>query len=211
PFNWDQYLARTRSEAAHWTFFRQTPAPPYNGFKVGMKLEVTDPRIVDTVCVGTVVGVLGSRIRVRFDGTDASNDVWHVVDSNEIHPCGWCEKNGGMLQPPMGFKSDPGNYHKFISKSLADAELAPGRLFKKEPPAPERNFFQKGMKLEATDPKNHALICVASVGDVQGDKIRIDFDGYLGSDYWARFDSRSIFPARWCNFTGHPLQPPGRY
>lgn len=71
-----------------------------------MKLEVADPRIVDTMCVATVVGILGPRIRCRFDGTDSANDVWHLVDSKEIHPVGWCEGNGGRLQPPVGRASD---------------------------------------------------------------------------------------------------------
>ena len=71
-----------------------------------MKLEVADPRIVDTMCVATVVGILGPRIRCRFDGTDSANDVWHLVDSKEIHPVGWCEGNGGRLQPPVGMASD---------------------------------------------------------------------------------------------------------
>lgn len=80
----------------------QSLTPPYNGFQANMKLEVADPRIVDTMCVATVVGILGPRIRCRFDGTDSANDVWHLVDSKEIHPVGWCEGNGGRLQPPVG-------------------------------------------------------------------------------------------------------------
>lgn len=67
-----------------------------------MKLEVTDPRNVKTTCIATVVGVLGPRIRCRFDGTDSQNDVWRMVDDKEIHPVGWCEGNGGILQPPVG-------------------------------------------------------------------------------------------------------------
>ena len=66
------------------------------------------------------------------------------------------------------------------------------------------------MKLEALDPKNPLLICVATVAGVDGDKIRVDFDGYLGSDYWCRYDSRDIFPVGWCYYSGHPLQPPGK-
>ena len=65
------------------------------------------------------------------------------------------------------------------------------------------------MKLEAVDPKNPALICVASVAEVEGDMIRVDFDGYMGSDYRCRFDSRDLFPVGWCYFSGYPLQPPG--
>lgn len=71
-------------------------------------------------------------------------------------------------------------------------------------------MFKVGMKLEALDPKNPLLICVATVADKDGDKIRVDFDGYLGSDYWCRYDSRDIFPVGWCHYSGHPLQPPGK-
>ena len=71
-------------------------------------------------------------------------------------------------------------------------------------------MFKVGMKLEALDPKNPLLICVATVAGVDGNKIRVDFDGYLGSDYWCRYDSRDIFPVGWCYFSGHPLQPPGK-
>ena len=83
-------------------------------------------------------------------------------------------------------------------------------LFHQEPTAPKENMFKVGMKLEALDPKNPLLICVATVADKDGDKIRVDFDGYLGSDYWCRYDSRDIFPVGWCQFSGHPLQPPGK-
>lgn len=209
-FSWDDYLAKTNSEAALWSYFRQAQVPPYNGFQRKMKLEVADPRIVDTMCVATVVGILGPRIRCRFDGTDSANDVWHLVDSKEIHPVGWCEGNGGRLQPPVGFHLDPGKYSTFLAKTLASAELAPVRLFKREPTAPKENMFKVGMKLEALDPKNPLLICVATVADVDGDRIRVDFDGYLGSDYWCRYDSRDIFPVGWCYLSGHPLQPPGK-
>ena len=71
-------------------------------------------------------------------------------------------------------------------------------------------MFKVGMKLEALDPKNPLLICVATVADKDGDRIRVDFDGYLGSDYWCRYDSRDIFPVGWCHYSGHPLQPPGK-
>lgn len=209
-FSWDEYLAQTDSVAAPWSCFKQSSTPPYNGFQKNMKLEVADPRIVDTMCVATVVGILGPRIRCRFDGTDSANDVWHLVDSKEIHPVGWCEGNGGRLQPPVGFKLDPGKYSSFLARALANAELAPVRLFKREPTPPKENLFKVGMKLEALDPKNPLLVCVATVAGVDGDKIRVDFDGYLGSDYWCRYDSRDIFPVGWCYYSGHPLQPPGK-
>lgn len=67
-----------------------------------MKLEAQDPRNTTSTCIATVVGLTGSRLRLRLDGSDNKNDFWRLVDSSEIQPIGNCEKNGGMLQPPLG-------------------------------------------------------------------------------------------------------------
>lgn len=67
-----------------------------------MKLEAQDPRNTTSTCIATVVGLTGSRLRLRLDGSDNKNDFWRLVDSSEIQPIGNCEKSGGMLQPPLG-------------------------------------------------------------------------------------------------------------
>lgn len=47
-------------------------------------------------------------------------------------------------------------------------------------------------------------------GNVDGDKVYIQFDGWKGAfDYWCRYDSRNIFPVGWCAAAGHILQFPG--
>ncbi|KAG8244437.1 protein silencing [Homalodisca vitripennis] len=104
-FDWESYLKETTSIAAPPDFFKQHLVPPNNEFKIGMKLEALDPRNLTSTCIATVVGVLGPRLRLRLDGSDNKNDFWRLVDSNEIHPIGHCEKNGGMLQPPLGIIS----------------------------------------------------------------------------------------------------------
>lgn len=73
-----------------------------------MKLEAQDPRNTTSTCIATVVGLTGSRLRLRLDGSDNKNDFWRLVDSSEIQPIGNCEKNGGMLQPPLGKRSPVG-------------------------------------------------------------------------------------------------------
>nr|XP_060482544.1 polycomb protein SCMH1 isoform X7 [Panthera onca] len=75
--------------------------PPSNEFKISMKLEAQDPRNTTSTCIATVVGLTGARLRLRLDGSDNKNDFWRLVDSSEIQPIGNCEKNGGMLQPPL--------------------------------------------------------------------------------------------------------------
>uniref|UniRef100_A0A5F9C2M8 Scm polycomb group protein homolog 1 n=1 Tax=Oryctolagus cuniculus TaxID=9986 RepID=A0A5F9C2M8_RABIT len=79
----------------------QSYAPPSNEFKISMKLEAQDPRNTTSTCIATVVGLTGARLRLRLDGSDNKNDFWRLVDSAEIQPIGNCEKNGGMLQPPL--------------------------------------------------------------------------------------------------------------
>lgn len=79
-----------------------------------------------------------------------------------------------------------------------------------EPPAPEQNSFQIGMKLEAVDRKNPHFICPATVGALRGVEVLVTFDGWRGAfDYYCRYDSRDIFPVGWCGLTGDNLQPPG--
>ncbi|XP_027691184.1 sex comb on midleg-like protein 2 isoform X1 [Vombatus ursinus] len=209
-FNWDSYLRETGSLAAPSQCFRQSKIPPTNDFKVGMKLEARDPRNVTSVCIATVIGITGARLRLRLDGSDNKNDFWRLVDSSDIQPIGTCEKKGGMLQPPLGFQMNASSWPMFLLRTLNGAEMAPATFFKKEPPKPTPNLLKIGMKLEAIDKKNPYLICPATVGDVKGDEVFITFDGWRGAfDYWCKYDSRDIFPVGWCGLTGDALQPPG--
>ncbi|KAK2920016.1 hypothetical protein Q8A73_002220 [Channa argus] len=212
PFSWEDYLRETSSIAASPTCFRQSRVPPANDFKAGMKLEARDPRNSNSVCIATVMGMMGTRLRLRLDGSDNTNDFWRLVDSSDIQPIGTCERNGDMLQPPLGFRMNASSWPMFLLRTLSGAEMAPASAFKKEPPSPAKNYFQPGMKLEAVDRKNPYLICPATVGEVRGQEIFVMFDGWRGAfDYWCPFDSRDIFPVGWCTLTKHSLQPPGNF
>ncbi|XP_060114093.1 polycomb protein SCMH1 isoform X3 [Heteronotia binoei] len=109
-----------------------------------------------------------------------------------------------------GFRLNASSWPMFLLKTLNGAEMAPVRIFHKEPPSPSQNFFKIGMKLEAVDRKNPHFICPATIGEVRGSEVLITFDGWRGAfDYWCRYDSRDIFPVGWCSMTGDNLQPPG--
>ncbi|XP_034437887.1 sex comb on midleg-like protein 2 isoform X3 [Hippoglossus hippoglossus] len=209
-FTWEEYLKETSSTPAPPSCYRQAGVPPSNDFKVGMKLEAHDPRNSTSVCIATVMGLTGVRLRLRLDGSDNSNDFWRLVDSSDIQPIGTCEKNGDMLQPPLGFRMNASSWPMFLLRTLNGAEMAPATAFKKEPPKPPQNIFKPGMKLEAVDKKNPYLICPATIGEVRGDEVFIMFDGWRGAfDYWCKCDSRDIFPVGWCSLTKHSLQSPG--
>ncbi|ELK12908.1 Sex comb on midleg-like protein 2 [Pteropus alecto] len=165
-----------------------------------------------SICIATIVGMAGARLRLRLDGSDNTNDFWRLVDSADIQPVGTCEKQGDLLQPPLGYKMNVSSWPMFLLRTLNGSEIAPATIFKKEPPMPPINNFQVGMKLEAVDKKNPYLICPATVGDVRGDEVYITFDGWSGAfDYWCKYYCRDIFPVGWCRLTGDVLQPPGAH
>uniref|UniRef100_A0A8C4X0R2 Scm polycomb group protein homolog 1 n=1 Tax=Eptatretus burgeri TaxID=7764 RepID=A0A8C4X0R2_EPTBU len=209
-FIWDDYLRETGALAAPAHCFKQASTPPPCGFKVGMKLEVPDPRNVGSVCVASVVGVSGARIRLRLDGSDNKNDFWRLTDCPDLAPLGSWEQAGGLLQPPLGFRMNASSWPMFLLKTLNGADIAPASLFQPEPLTPPQNYFRVGMKLEAVDRKNPQLICPATIAEVSGDRVLLAFDGWRGAfDYWCRYDSRDIFPVGWCEKSGDNLQPPG--
>ncbi len=74
---------------------------------------------------------------------------------------------------------------------------------------PRGNNFRPGMKLEAVVKNNPALIGVATVSQIDNNRLKIDFDGYVGSGYWTCYSDRDLFHAGWCYANGYPLQPPG--
>lgn len=209
-FSWTSYLKETKAVVAPDKCFKQNPEVPENEFALNMKLEAQDPRSSTSTCIATIVGIQGPRLRLRLDGSDNKNDFWRLVDSSDIKPVGTCEKNGGMLQPPLGFRMNASSWPLFLQRTLTTAKLAPPTAFKPEPPTPDKNFFEVGMKLEAVDRKNSFLICPGTVAKVDNRMIFISFDGWSGAfDYWCEFSSRDIFPVGWCAKTGHYLQPPG--
>ncbi|KAF5904018.1 sex comb on midleg-like protein 2 isoform X1, partial [Clarias magur] len=131
PFNWEDYLKETSSVPAPPSCFRQSRIAPTNDFKVGMKVETYDPRNASSVCIATVMRLMGARLRLRLDGSDSTNDFWRLVDSSDIQPVGTCEKSGDMLQPPLGFRMNASSWPMFLLRTLNGAEIAPVSAFKK--------------------------------------------------------------------------------
>ena len=76
--------------------------PPSNWFQGWYETGSAWSRNNNSVCIATVMGMMGTRLRLRLDGSDNTNDFWRLVDSSDIQPIGTCERNGDMLQPPLG-------------------------------------------------------------------------------------------------------------
>lgn len=68
------------------------------------------------------------------------------------------------------------------------------------------------MKLEAIDPLNQKMICVCTVEEKLGYRIKLHFDGYPSSyDFWVNADSPNILPAGFCHSTNRVLQTPPKW
>ena len=101
-FNWQKYLEWSSSKAAPVTFFKSNPFPKPHQFSKGMKLEAIDPQTPSMICVVSIVEILGPRLRLHFDGYSDTYDFWENVNSENLFPVGWCEKNDQCLVPPKG-------------------------------------------------------------------------------------------------------------
>uniref|UniRef100_A0A1I8HK03 SAM domain-containing protein n=1 Tax=Macrostomum lignano TaxID=282301 RepID=A0A1I8HK03_9PLAT len=205
-FDWDAYLRSLGPKAARVapaSCFKQAANPPSNDFQPGQRLESRDPRNPDNTCIATVVECLGPRLRLRLDGSDDRNDFYRLTTSSP-HP------TSRFLVPPLGFAKSSNYWPAFLEKVKQTGNFAPRSSFRKPPPAPVKNTFSAGQKLEAVDRKNPLFVCPATVKEVRGDRVHVAFDGWRGAfDYWCRFDSHDLFPVGWCGRAGYPVQPPG--
>ncbi|XP_026148520.1 lethal(3)malignant brain tumor-like protein 4 isoform X2 [Mastacembelus armatus] len=90
------------------------------------------------------------------------------------------------------------------------AEAAPVTLFTQSQSFPSRRpGFKVGMKLEGIDPLHPSMLCVLTVAEVIGCRLRLHIDGYSECyDFWVNADSADIRPAGWCKDHNHKLHPP---
>lgn len=68
------------------------------------------------------------------------------------------------------------------------------------------------MKVEVADRKNlYSVMCVATIVDVVGDRLRLRYDGLdpeIAEDFWCHYYSTDIHPVGWSSLVGHQLRPP---
>lgn len=62
------------------------------------------------------------------------------------------------------------------------------------------------MAIEVVDLVNPTLIRIAKIVDVQGDELKILYDGFDSMyAYWIENDNPNIHPIGWCFRTNHPI------
>ncbi|KAF6088220.1 L3MBTL histone methyl-lysine binding protein 4 [Phyllostomus discolor] len=207
-FVWMNYLKAYKLQNAPKKLFRNRSSngPVPKEFQVGMKLEAVDRKNPSLVCVATIADIVEDRLLVHFDNWDDSYDYWCGVNSPYIQPVGWCQKNGRTLITPQGYP-DPENFSWTEYLNSTQASAVPAKVFKMRLP----HGFLPNMKLEVVDKRNPRLIRVATIVDVDDQRIKVHFDGWDHKyDYWTDADSPDIHPIGWCDVTGHPLEAPYR-
>lgn len=81
------------------------PLPEPDALAVGMRLEAVDRKNPHLVCAATIAAIDPDRpdcLLVHFDGWSDSYDYWADPSSDDLHPIGWCPRNGKDLQKPKG-------------------------------------------------------------------------------------------------------------
>ncbi|KAL4682308.1 hypothetical protein H8959_001863, partial [Pygathrix nigripes] len=128
------------------------------------------------------------------------------VNSPYVQPVGWCQENGRTLIAPQGYPN-PENFSWTEYLEATQTNAVPAKVFKMRLP----HGFLPNMKLEVVDKRNPRLIRVATIVDVDDQRVKVHFDGWDHKyDYWVEADSPDIHPIGWCDVTGHPLEVPQR-
>ncbi|KAM6897512.1 lethal(3)malignant brain tumor-like protein 2 [Xenentodon cancila] len=182
-------------------------------FKVGMRVEVVDPKYVSRTRAAFIDSIIGGRLRLVYtDQSDAPEnivaDFWCHMWSPLVHPVGWSAKVGHAIKASGNAETSS------VLRCNSDTTFT---LFKKPRITyTGETFFEEGMKLEAIDPLNLGNICVATVQKVL-------FDGYLmvgidgitsnnGSDWFCyHASSHAVLPINFCKKNNIPLTVPQGY
>ncbi|CAK8690741.1 unnamed protein product [Clavelina lepadiformis] len=113
------------------------------------------------------------------------------------------------LEPSRKF-----NWNDYLScASAIAASIEPFKSIKGQCPFPlAKNPFKVGWFLEAIDPFHQSLVCLVSVAQILGYRLRLHIEGYPDCyDFWVNADSPFIFPCGFCESTGRLLSPPKGY
>lgn len=218
-FDWTEYLKKTAAKAAPTHLFQHVSLSPcLKGVHVGMKVEVVNCSmdVVDDTdvafWVATVIEIKHYIVQLRYEGYESSpaGDFWFDLRSKNIHPVGWCAKRNKLLIPPPAIREKCGNWRDYLFKCLSGAKTFSAEFLQQLQSQPY-NRFQKGMKVEVADRKNMYSMCVATIVDVIGDRLRMRYDGLdddVAEDFWCHYQSSEIHPIGWSSLVGHTLQPP---
>uniref|UniRef100_UPI0037E8A542 lethal(3)malignant brain tumor-like protein 2 n=1 Tax=Semicossyphus pulcher TaxID=241346 RepID=UPI0037E8A542 len=213
--DWKEYLMKklVGSNTLPVDFYLKLAESMRTSFRIGMRVEVVDPKHVSRTRVALIDSIVGGRLRLLYaDQSDAlahiTLDFWCHKWSPLLHPVGWSSRVGHDIKAPVT------SVEIASSKGNSDNSFL---LFKKPRFVyMDGGFFEEGMKLEAIDPLNLGSICVATVHKVLLDGyLMVGIDGtisYNGSDWFCyHASSHALLPVGFCEKNNIPLTVPHGY
>ncbi|XP_037076804.1 lethal(3)malignant brain tumor-like protein 1 [Pollicipes pollicipes] len=214
-FSWSRYLrALSRSVPAARAAPELGPELPEAArFLPGQRLEAVDPARPELICACTVAEVVGSRLRVHFDGYSVRFDFWTDASSRLVFPCGWTERHWApacSVRPPRGHVG-PFSWPAYLRQQGAQA--APDRCFSglddlESPFKRVSSDLHVGHRLEAADVSEPRHMRPARVAQVRAFQFLVEFDGAAAPPgFWAELDSPRVRPVAWGEEHGLPVLP----
>lgn len=212
--NWKSYLMTKLVGATTLPvdFYFKLAESVKTSIRLGMRVEVVDPKYVSRTRVAIVKSNIGGRLQLVYeDQSDAPEnivlDFWCHMRSTLLHHIGWSSSVGHAIKAPVkgaegGVKGTENSTFLFFKK--------PRFVYM------EGGYFEEGMKLEAVDPLNLGSISVATVHKVLAEGyLMVGIDGTAsnnGSDWFCyHASSHAILPINFCKKNDIPLTVPQGY
>ncbi|XP_058046826.1 scm-like with four MBT domains protein 2 isoform X7 [Ahaetulla prasina] len=184
-------------------------------------IELQDDQNPFQFWIVSVVENVGGRLRLRYAGLEETDsyDQWLFYLDCRLRPVGWCQENKYQLEPPAEISSlkTASEWRTVLNTALTKAEKRslPMEVFKDH--ADLRNHsFTVGMKLEAVDQREPAVICPATITKVFNHHfVQVTLDDLRpeprNTSILCHADSLGLLPVQWCLKNGVHLTPPKGY
>ncbi|CCD67945.1 Malignant brain tumor repeat protein 1 [Caenorhabditis elegans] len=187
-------------------------AEKLNLLKVGQKFELLDPLsdLRQSFCVATIRKICKTPgfLIISPDETESDDESFPIhIDNHFMHPVGYAEKFGIKLDRLAG--TEPGKFKWEGYLKEKQAEKIPDEMLRPLPSKERRHMFEFGRVLEAVGQNETYWISPASVEEVHGRTVLIEFQGW-DSEFSELYDmdSHDLLPAGWCEFFNFKLRHP---
>ena len=182
--------------------------------------------------VASVLRISGYYAHLRYEGfgQDGSKDFWMNLCSDKVHPVGWCATKGKPLIPPKckyfrlnyylvervflnvlkilpsAIQSKYSDWKDFLVKRLTGARTLPSNFYCKVMETVS-SIFRNNMKLELVDKMRICQVRVATVKEITGRRLFLQYDEVEHEDnvFWCHEESPLIHPTGWARRVGHQI------